>query len=107
MEKGGSVEISGMPVFNLESSTSNPSVRGVHVNIDLERRETLMRILHKTINVAGSLLDRCKLKEFVANICEVLVWKCVPPLVSYCCDIADDKDMQAVKPDDVVKRPYV
>lgn len=52
-------------------------------------------------------LHECDLQGFFVKARELVKWKCVPLLISYCCDSPEGREVSGARHDVALNRPYV
>lgn len=67
---------------------------GVRDTVDSERRERRIRVLHEFMTVVVGPLQKCELRRFHVKTRELVEWKYVPRLVSYCYNILKPRIFQ-------------
>lgn len=66
-----------------------------------------MRMIHRAMKMVVWPLKRYERSGFNVKTREGVEWRCVPLLVSYCCDIPEGKDISGVRHGVAVRRPCV
>lgn len=70
---------------------------GVRAFSDLVRREQGMRGLQEATKVVVRPLQEYELSAFLVKTRELVGWKCLPLVVSHCCNFMEGMDMSAVR----------
>lgn len=94
-------------VYRFTSLETVPLEDGARVVGKVMERERRMRMIYRAMKMVVWPLEKYERSGFQVKTREGLEWKCVPLLVSYCCDISEGKDISAVRHGVAVRRPCV
>lgn len=78
-----------MSEYAFTSPMTMPSKSGVSATADSVVIKQLISVLHNAIEVMVWHPHKCEQRWLVVHTRELLLWKCIPLLVSSCCDIKD------------------
>lgn len=67
------------------------------------RRKRTITVLHEGMKLVVGTLPECELKDVFVNSRELVEWKYLPVLVSYCCNIPESMDMPVMRHSVAVK----
>lgn len=94
-------------VHELISSKAVLFVRSVRVIADAAERKQKMKVFYKSMRIVLPPLQNSKCKGLAGRTSEMVKWKCVPVLVSYCCNIPQGMRWLPPVRDIAVMKPYV
>lgn len=86
-----------MSVYRFSSSRKVPLESSLHIMPDSRGRESWMRVCHDAMNVIVKPQQKSDLRGFSAKSRKLIEVKCVPLLMSYCCENSKAKYISAAR----------